>query len=296
MQPDAGAIGRGFDFLQPRTGVSNQLQRDAIGEQQNLGNILGSLLGDTAQTRQGEITQGFQAAGDLAAGGLSRRGIDPGLLGAQQGIQREQGLSLGDLNDQLSQQRISGETDIANSISKLLLGSSEQAGGLLASLLGAGGIGQISSSTGSSQLSSSGLPTSGTPNPPSLFDSPFSPFPGGNPFIPGPNRTPSGGPGGGGGGGGGGGQVSDNPFFDPSGPDPSTPEGYVPPSEGVLKDGGPVADPIRWRKNQDEINRRVAAQQNQPPGGPGAPPSPDPLIAQSATGTQSAITQGGQLA
>ncbi len=261
LQPDAGKIGAGFDFLQPRTGVGNQLQADAVGEQQNLGSILGSLLGDTESTRRGEITEGFQAAGDLAAGGLQRRGIDPNLLGAQTGIQREQGLSLGDLNDQLSQQRISGETDIANSISQLLLGSSEQAGGLLASLLGAGGIGNRSSSSSSNDLSTKGLPTSGTPTP-----GPFNPFPGGNPFTPGPNRIPTGGPGRGTPGGPGPGPlVTDNPFTLPGGggggggaPDPSTPEGYVPPRNGPLEDGGPIDDPIRHKKNQEELTRRNA--------------------------------------
>lgn len=279
LQPDAGKIGAGFDFLQPRTGVGNQLQSDAVGEQQNLGSILGSLLGDTSQTRQREISEGFQGAGDVASAQLSRRGIDPSLLGAQQGIQREQGLSLGDLNDQLSQQRISGETDIANSISQLLLGSSGQAGGLLASLLGAGGIGNISSSSSTNPVSVGGGP-SGGPSGDSLFDSPFNPFPGGNPFNFGSGQSNlSGGPGGPGGPTGPGPQTSDNPFFDP----------------GV--DLGPLQDPEQFKKNQEELTRIneeldaiLAGLNSTPPGG--APP----LLAQSAQGTQSAITTGGNLA
>ena len=252
LQPDAGKIGAGFDFLQPRTGVGNQLQADAVGEQQNLGSILGSLLGDTRSTREGEIQQGFQAAGDLASNQLSSRGIDPSLLGAQTGIQREQGLSLGDLNDQLSQQRISGETDIANSISQLLLGSSEQAGGLLASLLGAGWIGSVSSSSSTNPVSL-GEGGSGSGG----GSDPFNPFPGGSSLF---GTRDQGNPGGGGGGGSPLGTT--NPFVNPPGgpgaPDPSTPEGYVPPRHGALEDGGPIDDPIRHKKNQEELTRRNA--------------------------------------
>ncbi len=296
VQPDAKVIGRGFDQLQPRTGVSNESQNDALREQGDLRSRLGSLLGDTSQTRRGEITQGFQGAGDTASRALQQRGIDPSLLGAQQGIQREQQLSFGDLSDQIKQRGIQNETGVSNKISDLLFGASGQATDLIGSLLNAGGIGNFSTSSNTPPTGTNLGVASGGPGEP--FDGRFA-----NQSLAGlldsisgkgvAKRT-------GGGGGGGSSNVTNNPFVGGGGGGESF-EGLSIPDlfDKLTPDRGPQETPDEFFRNQkilDMINALGAAQ-----GGGGGSASPGPgnptgLLAQSAAGTSSAISAGGSLA
>lgn len=295
LQPDTRKIGAGFDLLQPFTGIGNKLQGQAVSGQLNLRETANQLLSQSQGLQNANIAQGFQKAGGQVTSQLLGRGFDPSLLSGdvQRGVQREVGLSQGDVSDRILGRRIENQTGTANKISELLFGSSGQATNLIGALLGAGGVGSISSSKTEDPISV-GI---GTAAP----SAPFEPFGGGpSPFTGGLLRTPAGGPGGSPGGEPGTPQTVDNPhvvppsnLIDPDG-DPDDPDNWA-----TLHDRGPLQDPEKFAENQKELDRRQAiidarlAAGGNPSQGP---PPQTSLLAQSAQGTQTAIAQGGSLA
>ena len=147
LSPNLEDAYQGFQKLQPGL-MSNQLQQDAVGEQQGLRGRLSNLLDQQGQGERMRIDDAFQTAANNATGGLASRGFAGSSLNipAQLGVERERNMAHAQLNDSLLGRRMGMESDVSKNISDLLFGSSEQATNLQAALLGAQGIGNFSQS------------------------------------------------------------------------------------------------------------------------------------------------------
>lgn len=283
LLPDFGKIGQGFQGLQ-RGIEPTELQGQAVGEQRNLRSTLDSLLGDFGAGQRARINEGFNTAARNVTGGLQSRGFAGSSLNlpAQLGVERERQLSLGDLEDRLLGRRIESESGIAKNISDILFGSAGQATDLLGSLLASGGIGTSSVSKGQAPGGGGGGGSSGATSAAEREAAQRAQF---QDFIDratGGGGSGGGGSGGGGSGGGGGGIPAffNNPFFDPGVSQPGGPEGELDGTD--LFDLGPLQDPEAFARNQAELDKKNAELAA--------------LLAQSAAGTSSAISQGAALA
>jgi len=266
LSPNLEDAYQGFQKLQPGL-MSNQLQQDAVGEQQGLRGRLSNLLDQQGQGERMRIDDAFQTAANNATGGLASRGFAGSSLNipAQLGVERERNMAHAQLNDSLLGRRMGMESDVSKNISDLLFGSSEQATNLQAALLGAQGIGNFSQSATENNPpsgggSSGGSKSSSGPTARESFDQWRQQFQ--QPGF----REQGGGSGGGGasGGGGGGGQPQAymNPFMAlEGGPPPaweSDEERDEIAGQELVQDQGPQNTPELFAKNKAILDAREA--------------------------------------
>jgi len=263
LSPNLKDAYQGFQKLQPGL-MSNQLQQDAVGEQQGLRGRLSNLLDQQGQGERMRIDDAFQTAANNATGGLASRGFAGSSLNipAQLGVERERNMAHAQLNDSLLGRRMGMESDVSKNISDLLFGSSEQATNLQAALLGAQGIGNFAESE-SQTAPKSGGSTGGGAGPGEVGSEAYDRFkdwssqfsqPGG------PDSRSSGGPGGSPGGGPGGSPSAiRNPY---AGAPPKWSDGMSEGKWSSYQENFPEGDPLN---PEDEKDGPIRLQGNQGP-------------------------------
>lgn len=261
LSPNLEDAYQGFQKLQPGL-MSNQLQQDAVGEQQGLRGRLSNLLDQQGQGERMRIDDAFQTAANNATGGLASRGFAGSSLNipAQLGVERERNMAHAQLNDSLLGRRMGMESDVSKNISDLLFGSSEQATNLQAALLGAQGIGNFSQSASENNPpgGGGGGGGSGASSGPTARES----FDQWRQQFEQPGFRDQGGSGGGGasGGGGGGGaqpQAIMNPFAAQT-PWKNDEERDELASQELVQDSGPEQTPEKFAKNKAILDAREA--------------------------------------